>query len=112
MNLARFFKDGDMSGISVTAAYEISRPENTDVAEKIYADVINKNLSVKEIKHKIKIAKSIPAISSNNSTETIELESEIETVSSVTTMEIVENGSNLVAQALSYFDNLDLDLLK
>jgi hypothetical protein len=124
INLARFFKDKDMEGISMTAAYEISRPENADVAEKIYMDVINKNLSVKEIKQKIKIAKSIPAISLDNSTEAIGQESEIEVevevesdeimlgTTSVTTREIVENESNLINQALSYFDNLDLDLIK
>ena len=52
MHLAEFF-DGDnrdMEGISITAAYEISSPTNKEIAEKIYEEVHEKNLSVKEVK--------------------------------------------------------------
>jgi hypothetical protein len=66
MNLAKFFKDRDMTGISLTAAYEISRPDNAEVAEDIYAYALNKNLKVAEVKRKIEIAKSI---TSNNNNE-------------------------------------------
>lgn len=59
MNLARFFQDRDMTGISLTAAYEISRPQNSDVAEEIYNYSIFKNLPVSEVKQKIKQIKSI-----------------------------------------------------
>ena len=37
MNLAKFFKNRDMTGISLTVAYEISRPQNSSVAEEIYS---------------------------------------------------------------------------
>ena len=53
MNLARFFKHRDMTGISLTAAYEISRPQNADIAEEIYAYALLKHLSVSEVKAKI-----------------------------------------------------------
>lgn len=59
MNLARFFKDREMNGISLTCAYEISRPSNSDVAEDVYAQVLNKKLSVSEVKKIIEQAKSI-----------------------------------------------------
>ena len=58
MNLARFFKDRDMTGISLTAAYEISRPDNADIAEEIYIYALNKNLQVAEIKQKIELVKT------------------------------------------------------
>jgi hypothetical protein len=59
MNLARFFQDRDMTGISLTAAYEISRPQNSDIAEEIYNYSIFKNLPVSEVKQRIKQIKSI-----------------------------------------------------
>jgi hypothetical protein len=59
MNLARFFKDREMSGISLTCAYEISRPNNAGVAEDVYAQVVNKKLSVAEVKKIIEQAKLI-----------------------------------------------------
>jgi hypothetical protein len=53
MNLARFFQDRDMTGISLTAAYEISRPQNADIAEELYSDALLKKLPVSEVKEKI-----------------------------------------------------------
>lgn len=58
MNLARFFQNRQMSGISLTVAYEISRPSNEDIAEKIYEYALNKNLKVSEIKKQIKLEKN------------------------------------------------------
>jgi hypothetical protein len=59
MNLARFFDSRELTGISITAAYEISAPINEDVADKIYEYALNKNLPVSEIKAQIQIAKGI-----------------------------------------------------
>ena len=59
MNFARFFQDRDRTGISLTAAYEISRPQNSDIAEEIYNYSLFKNLSVAEIKKQIQIEKSL-----------------------------------------------------
>mgnify|MGYP006271760861 FL=1 len=67
MNLAKFFKDRDMTGISLTAAYEISRPDNASVAEDVYAYALNKNLKVADVKRKIEIAKSITPNNENSS---------------------------------------------
>ncbi len=54
MHLADFFtNDRDMQGISITAAYEISSPSNSEIAEKVYKEVREKNLSVKEVKELI-----------------------------------------------------------
>jgi hypothetical protein len=58
MNLARFFQNRKMSGISLTVAYEISRPSNEDIAEKIYEYALDKNLKVSEIKKQIKLEKN------------------------------------------------------
>lgn len=59
MNLARFFDSRELTGISITAAYEISAPINEDVADKIYEYALNKNLPVSEIKAQIQIAKGL-----------------------------------------------------
>lgn len=59
MNFARFFQNRDMTGISLTAAYEISRPQNSDIADKIYDHALKKNLPVSEIKAQIQIAKGV-----------------------------------------------------
>jgi hypothetical protein len=57
MNFAKYFNNKDRSGISLTACYEISRPDNADVADKVYEYAFNQNLSVAEIKNQIKTAK-------------------------------------------------------
>ena len=59
MNLARFFENKELVGISMTAAYEISAPANEAIADKIYEYALNKNLSVAEIKKKIQIEKGL-----------------------------------------------------
>jgi len=52
MHLADFFdtEQRDMSGISLTAAYEISAPINREKAAEVYDQAHDKNLSVKEVK--------------------------------------------------------------
>jgi hypothetical protein len=120
MNLARFFKDKDMRGISLTAAYEISRPDNSDVAEKIYAEVLNKNLSVSEIKRKIKVAKSIPAIDTSVSSEedegtqnkNLSTEEQIDTGSKVIETEVVNYPDGPVDLTLFHLDSLNLDIFE
>ena len=66
MNFARYFQNKDRNGISLTACYEISAPVNEDVADKVYEYALNKNLSVSDIKAKIKEEKKrLPALESN-----------------------------------------------
>jgi hypothetical protein len=60
MNLARFFKNKDMTGISITAAYEISAPQNADIANEIYSYALLKNLPVAEVKRQIALKKGVP----------------------------------------------------
>ena len=51
MHLASFFDDNrDMTGIAITAAYEISSPANEAKAAEVYKEVYGKNLSVKKVK--------------------------------------------------------------
>lgn len=57
MNLARFFGTKEIIGISLTACYEISAPINADIADKVYQEALNKNLSVAQIKAEIAKAK-------------------------------------------------------
>jgi len=59
MNFARFFKNRGMTGISVTAAYAISAPDSANVAEEVYLEALDKNLSVKDVKFLIKQKKAI-----------------------------------------------------
>lgn len=66
MNLARYFGNKDTKGISLTVCYEISAPVNEDVADKVYEYALNKNLSVSDIKAKIKEEKKrLPVLESN-----------------------------------------------
>ena len=66
MNFARYFQNKDRNGISLTACYEISAPVNEDVADKVYEYALNKNLSVSDIKAKIKEEKKrLPVLESN-----------------------------------------------
>lgn len=58
MNLAKFFKSRSMTGIPLTAAYEISAPINSDVAKTVYNRVLNKNFKVEKIKKIIREEKS------------------------------------------------------
>jgi len=51
MHLASFFDDNrDMTGITITSAYEISSPANRDKAMDVYKKVYGKNVSVKQVK--------------------------------------------------------------
>lgn len=50
MHLARFFEDRDMTGITITAAYEISSPGHQSKAVEVYKKVYGKNLPVKKVK--------------------------------------------------------------
>jgi hypothetical protein len=59
MNLARFFENREIIGISLTACYEISAPINADIADKVYQAALNKNLSVAQIKAEIAKAKGL-----------------------------------------------------
>lgn len=59
MNFARFFKDRDITGISLTSAYEISKPSNIAVAEEIYSEVLGKNFSVDDTRRLIEQKKAI-----------------------------------------------------
>ena len=59
MNLARYFGSKDTKGISLTVCYEISSPANVDVADKVYEYALNRNLSVADIKAKIKEEKKL-----------------------------------------------------
>lgn len=53
MNLAKYFKDREMQGISLTVAYQISAPVNEDIADEVYEYAKDKNLKVSEVKKKI-----------------------------------------------------------
>jgi hypothetical protein len=59
MNLARFFENREIIGISLTACYEISAPINADIADKVYQEALGKNLSVAQIKAEIAKAKGL-----------------------------------------------------
>jgi hypothetical protein len=63
MNLARFFKNKDMTGISLTAAYEIAAPKNADIANEVYSYALLKNLPVAEVKRQIALKKGVAGTS-------------------------------------------------
>ena len=56
MRYAKFFKDKDTTGISLTSCYAISAVDD-EIAEAIYTEVKGKNLSVEQVKDLIKKAK-------------------------------------------------------
>lgn len=58
MNLARFFKNLSMNGISLTAAYHISKPDNELIAEEVYYQVRGRNLKIEEVDKIIREQKS------------------------------------------------------
>jgi hypothetical protein len=57
MNLARFFSSKDLTGIAITAAYQISAPINADVAQDVYEFAKGKNLPIAEVKRQIALKK-------------------------------------------------------
>ncbi len=65
MNFASYFKNKDTTGISLSACYEISAPINSNIADKVYQEALNKNLSVAEIKAEITKAKGLSPQSEN-----------------------------------------------
>ena len=69
MNYAKYFKEKDITGISLSACYEISAPVNEDVADKVYEYALNRNLSVADIKAKIKEEKKLLATLESNTEE-------------------------------------------
>ncbi|MEN9897768.1 MAG: hypothetical protein RLZZ66_1417 [Pseudomonadota bacterium] len=69
MNYAKYFKEKDITGISLSACYEISAPVNEDVADKVYEYALNRNLSVTDIKAKIKEEKKLLPILESNAEE-------------------------------------------
>jgi hypothetical protein len=92
MNLARFFNQRDMDGISVTVGYEISKPGNADIADKVYQAALNKNLSVAQIKAEIAKAKGLLPESVNEGSgepELMPLE-DLETFKQVVLLDIKE----------------------
>jgi hypothetical protein len=59
MNLAEFFNDSrPMTGISVTVGYEISAPRNEAIADELYDEAVDKNLTVKDIEEFLRILKN------------------------------------------------------
>lgn len=69
MNYAKFFQNKDTTGISLSACYQISAPANAEVADKVYQEVLNKNLSVAQIKAEIAKAKGLLTVSVKTSGE-------------------------------------------
>lgn len=69
MNYAKFFQNKDTTGISLSACYQISAPANAEVADKVYQEALNKNLSVAQIKAEIAKAKGLLTVSVKTSGE-------------------------------------------
>lgn len=81
MNLARYFEDREMLGISLTVAYEISAPANQDIADAVYQYTKGKNLKVFEVKEKIaefKIKAGIPLIAKDEKIARLVLADELQ----------------------------------
>jgi len=57
MNLARFFEKRPIEKISISAAYEIAAPINSDIAVEVYEYAKGKNLPLAEIRKQIAIRK-------------------------------------------------------
>jgi len=62
MHYAKFFKDRDQTGISLTACYAIAAPANESVAEAVYEIVQGQNLPVEEVKQIIRKTKGTPEL--------------------------------------------------
>ena len=86
MNLARYFKDREMLGISLTVAYEVSAIANQDIADTIYEYIKGKNLKVTEVKEKIaeiKIQAGILPSAKNKEIEPLVLAEDLQTYKDV-----------------------------
>lgn len=62
MNRARFALTHDMTGISLTASFEISAPINQDVAEEVWKYCKRKNMKVEDVRRTISQAKAVVTI--------------------------------------------------
>ena len=63
MHLAAYFQDKNMKGISLSVGYEISSPQNAEIADAVYEMVLHQDLSVAEAKELIqeeKLVRGIP----------------------------------------------------
>jgi hypothetical protein len=105
MNFARYFKDKDYTGISLTCAYEISAPSNTAVADKVYKKALGQNLSVETVKDLIKQAKEeIAPIVENEVTKQ-------ESVLDVLTDEDIKTYTDTVLTEFSTLSNKNIMLI-
>jgi hypothetical protein len=113
MNLAKFFSDKNMDGISVTVGYEISKPGNSDIAEDLYNLALNKNLSVAQIKTEIDKARGLLAEVVTESNDKTELElMPLEDIS-IFMKQVLSDISNLPkADAIRVLDECKKELKK
>ena len=66
MHLAKYFKDKDYHGILLSACYEISAPRNADVADAVYEQAYQQNLSLEEVVELIRIQRELIGASDIN----------------------------------------------
>jgi hypothetical protein len=111
MNYARFFKNRDQSGISLTAAYEISAPINADIADKVYQEALGKNLSVAQIKAEIAKAKGLLPESVNEGSGEPEL-MPLEDISKFMEQVLAEISNLPKAEAIRVLDECKKELKK
>jgi len=63
MHLAAYFQDKNMKGISLSVGYEISSPQNAEIADAVYEMVLHQDLSVaeaKELTQEEKLVRGMP----------------------------------------------------
>ncbi|MGB4498377.1 MAG: hypothetical protein WBI40_06740, partial [Methylococcaceae bacterium] len=63
MNLAKFFETRELDKISISAAYEISAPVNSDIAVEIYEIARGKNMPLAEVRRQIALKKGVSGTS-------------------------------------------------
>ena len=101
MNLAKFFELREINKISISAAYEISAPINSDIAIDVYDYAKGKNLPLAEIRKQIAIRKgeSLPLPTREKietiSTELVNEQTELNLVTRI--MQIIENENPQIA---------------
>ena len=103
MNRARFAITHDMTGISLSAGFEISAPVNSDVAEDVWKYCKGKNLTVQEVKNQIAKRKPTNIIpervapvleKSPGELQTLHLKTKIDVVNNVAQIETEEQETN------------------
>lgn len=62
LNLTRFSLTHDMRGISTTAGFDLSAPQNAEVAEKVYDYIKRKNMKVEDVRRIIAQEKAVLTI--------------------------------------------------